>query len=160
MPERAAKDIMVPITKYASVNVHDCLKRAVQVLKDSHSTGYRSLAVLDDDGNLVGFLTTRTLLKALGVYGFDEDIETMDSWGTFFAKIEKERLKKVKVKKIMRPVMDVYVNEDTPVQEIARVILANQVNHIPVLDKNKKVVGIVRTIDILDILADLLEGKK
>jgi len=157
MPDRAAREIMVPVSKYAAVNENDSLKHAIQVLKDSLPAGFRTLIVLDDEGNLAGFLTTRTLLKALGVYGVEEDIWTTDNWGTFFMRIEKERLKKVKVKKIMRPVVKVFVNEDTPVQEVARVILTNQINHIPVLDKEKKAVGIIRTIDILDVLAGFLE---
>ncbi|MEW6426081.1 MAG: CBS domain-containing protein, partial [Bacillota bacterium] len=87
----------------------------------------------------------------------EEDIWTTDNWGTFFMRIEKERLKKVTVKKVMRPVVKVFVSEDTPVQEVARVILTNQINHIPVLNKEKKAVGIIRTIDLLDVLADFLE---
>ncbi|MEW5898015.1 MAG: CBS domain-containing protein [Bacillota bacterium] len=157
MPDRVAREIMVPVSKYAAVNENDSLKHAIQVLKDSLPSGFRTLIVLDNEGNLAGFLTTRTLLKALGVYGVEEDIWTTDNWGTFFMRIEKERLKKVKVKKIMRPVVKVFVNEDTPVQEVARVILTNQINHIPVLDKEKKAVGIIRTIDILDVLAGFLE---
>ncbi|MCL6448142.1 MAG: CBS domain-containing protein [Armatimonadetes bacterium] len=157
MPDRVAREIMVPVSKYAAVNENDSLKHAIQVLKDSLPSGFRTLIVLDDEGNLAGFLTTRTLLKALGVYGVEEDIWTTDNWGTFFMRIEKERLKKVKVKKIMRPVVKVFVNEDTPVQEVAHVILTSQINHIPVLDKEKKAVGIIRTIDILDVLAGFLE---
>ncbi len=157
MPDRTAREIMVPVSKYAAVNENDSLKHALQVLKDSLPSGFRTLIVLNNEGNLAGFLTTRTLLKALGVYGVEEDIWTTDNWGTFFMRIEKERLKKVKVKKIMRPVVKVFVNEDTPVQEVARVILTNQINHIPVLDKEKKAVGIIRTIDILDVLAGFLE---
>jgi len=157
MPDRVAGDIMVPVSKYAAVKENDSLKHSIQVLKDSLPSGFRTLIVLDDAQDLVGFLTTRTLLKALGVYGVEEDIWTTDNWGTFFMRIEKERLKKVKVKKIMRPLVKVFVNEDTPVQEVARVILTSQINHIPVLNKEKKAVGIIRTIDILDVLAGFLE---
>ncbi|WP_027718537.1 CBS domain-containing protein [Desulfovirgula thermocuniculi] len=157
MPERRAKDIMVPIGRYASVSIHDNLRHAIKVLRSSLSSGYRSLAVMDEEGNLVGFLTTRTLLNALSIYGLDEDLETADSWGTFFIRLEKERLKDVRVGKIMRPVREVFVEQDTPLPEVARVILSSQVNHVPVLDENKRVIGIVRTIDILDVLAELME---
>lgn len=156
MPERKARDIMIPIENYASVNACDNLRDAMRVLRNSLSSGYRTLAVIDEKGDLVGFLTTRTLLNALSVYGFDEDFEMADNWGTFFVRMEKERLKNVKVKKIMRPVEEVFVNEDTPLHEVARVLLSSQVNHVPVLNEQKRVVGIVRTIDILDVLADIL----
>lgn len=158
MPERTARDIMMPIEKYATVRAGDCVKEAVRKLRRAALTsGHRTLVVLDDEKNLVGFVTTRTLLKALSVYGFDEDIETADNWGTFFTRLEKERLKNVKVKKIMRPVSTVFVSEDTPLPEVARTILSSQINHVPVLDENKKVVGIVRTIDLLDVIAGLME---
>lgn len=158
MPERTARDIMVPIDRYVTVRACDCLKEAIKRLRRAAlSYGHRTLVVLDDDKNLVGFVTTRTLLKALSVYGFDEDIETADSWGTFFTRLEKERLKNVKVKKIMRPVSTVFVNENTPLPEVAKTILSSQINHVPVLDENKKVVGIVRTIDLLDVIAGLME---
>ncbi|SHI54832.1 CBS domain-containing protein [Desulfofundulus thermosubterraneus] len=157
MPERMAKDIMVPISNYATVNADDCLKHALEVFGNAVSRGYRTLIVLDEHGNIVGFLTTRTILKALAAYGVEEDIWSADSWGTFFIRIERERLKNTKVKKVMRPVVQVFVDENTPIQEVARVILANQVNHIPVLNKERKVVGVVRTIDILDVLAKFLK---
>lgn len=160
MPERRAKDIMVPIGRYASVGIHDNLRHAIKVLRSSLSSGYRSLAVMDEEGNLVGFLTTRTLLNALSVYGLDENLEAADNWGTFFIRLEKERLKNVRVGKIMRPVREVFVDQDTLLPEVARVILSNQVNHVPVLDENKRVIGIVRTIDILDVLAELMEPPK
>ncbi len=158
MLQRTAKDIMVPISNYATVNADDSLKQALEVFENAASRGYRTLLVLNGQGNITGFLTTRTILKALAAYGVEEDIWTTDSWGTFFLRIERERLKNTKVKKIMRPVVQVYVDENTPVQEVARVILANQVNHIPVLDRERKVTGIVRTIDILDVLAKFLKN--
>ncbi|MDQ0285114.1 CBS domain-containing protein [Desulfofundulus luciae] len=158
MPGRLAKDIMVPISNYASVNADDSLRHALEVFGNAVPRGYRTLIVLDEHGNIVGFLTTRTILKALAAYGVEEDLWTADSWGTFFVRIERERLKNTKVKKVMRPVVKVFVDENTPIQEVARIILTNQVNHIPVFNREGRVVGVVRTIDILDVLANFLKN--
>ncbi|MGB9804904.1 HPP family protein [Desulfofundulus sp.] len=158
MPGRLAKDIMVPISNYASVNAEDSLRHALEVFGNAIPRGYRTLIVLDEHGDIVGFLTTRTILKALAAYGVEEDIWSTDSFGTFFLRIERERLKNTKVKKVMRPVVKVFVDENTPIQEVARVILAHQVNHIPVLNSERRVVGIVRTIDIINELAKFLKN--
>jgi CBS domain containing-hemolysin-like protein len=157
MPDRLAKDIMIPLSEYAAVNVTDSLKDAIRILKESLPIGHRTLAVLDDKGDLAGFLTTRTILKALGVYGIDEDAWNRIAWGTFFSRIEKNRLKYQGLSKIMRPVVNIFVHEDSSLHEVTQVILKNQINHIPVYNKQKKVTGIIRTIDILDTLADLLD---
>ena len=157
MPDRLAKDIMIPLSEYANVNVNATFKDAIRVLKDSLSRGHRTLAVLDDRGDLAGFLTTRTILKALGVYGIDEDSWNRIAWGNFFSRIEKNRLKSQGLSKLMRPVVNIFVNEEDTLHEVTQVILKNQINHIPVYNAQDKVTGIIRTIDILDTLAELLD---
>lgn len=155
MPDRTARDIMIPIREYASVNTGDSLIHALITLKQSLPMGHRSLAVLED-GDLAGFLTTRSILKSLEVYGFGEETWSRVNWGNFFTRKEKDRLKDISVKKIMRPVYDIYVEEDTPLPEVTRLILRKQVNHIPVRSKAGELYGIIRTIDVLDILAGFL----
>lgn len=155
MPDRTAKDIMIPLAEYASVSPEDSLHQAIIILKENLPRSHRSLAVLEK-GRLIGFLTTRTILKSLEVYGFEEGSWDRINWGNFFTRKEKDRLKNINVRKIMRPAFDVYLDDDTPLQEVTRVLLRKQVNHIPVRDKEGNLVGIIRTIDVLDVLADLL----
>lgn len=120
---------------------------------------------MDGDDNLVGFLTVRTILKSLDVLAFKDtplsssgtDIILLGTWSGFFLKSRLESISKVKVKEVMRPVFKVFVNETNTLQEVAKAILKTQVNHIPVLDKNQKAVGIIRTVDILDILGSFLD---
>jgi CBS domain-containing protein len=155
MPDRTAKDIMIPLGEYASVSPEDSLARAILVLMENLPRGHRSLAVLEE-GRLVGFLTTRTILNALEVYGFEEKNWDRITWGNFFTRKEKDRLKNVGVRKIMRPAHDIYLDEDTPLGEVTRTLLRKQVNHIPVRNGKGRLVGIIRTIDVLDVLAGLL----
>lgn len=159
MPERLAKDIMIPIEEYATVNAEDSLKDAIKVLRNSLPLGHRSLAVLDNKGNLVGFLTIRTILNALEAHAFKHsDYAWSMSWSRFFLASSMERTARIKVREVMRPVIEVFVNENTSLQDVAQTILKNRVNHIPVLNKELKAVGIVRAVDLLDIFGSFLDA--
>lgn len=162
---RTAKDVMIPIHAYATVKEEDTLKTALLTLRDalfSANAGHRTLAVLNERGELTGFLTVRSILKSLEALAFKDDAQSrrhlplVGSWIRFFLKNKMEKAAAAKVKDVMRPVEKVYVDEDAPLTEVARVILMNRVNHIPVLNKERKVVGIVRSIDLLDIIDDFL----
>ncbi|MEW6424343.1 MAG: CBS domain-containing protein [Bacillota bacterium] len=52
----------------------------------------------------------------------------------------------------------IFVREDNSLPEVARTILKNRVNHIPVLNKEQKVVGLIRAVDVLDIVGNLLDS--
>jgi len=166
MPERLARDAMVPIAEYATVGEEDSLKQALFTLRDSLASGHRTLAVLDKNGNLAGFLTTRTIIKALGILAFKDNslagtgwnIPLVESWARFFLKSKLEQASEVKVKDVMRPVHKIFVREDNSLPEVARTILKNRVNHIPVLNKEQKVVGLIRAVDVLDIVGNLLDS--
>lgn len=154
--ERTAKEIMIPIEEYASVNANDSLKQAVLEMKKAIPSGRRTLAVIDDQHHLIGFLTIRTILKALEVTAFKDSTDWALSWGGYFLKRDIEHLSKLKVREVMRPVIKVFVEENTPLQEVARIILKNQVNNIPVVDSERKVTGIIRAADVLDVFASFL----
>lgn len=156
MPERKARDIMTPISDVAGVNENDSLKHAIMVLKDA-SGCHGTLAVMDDHQNLVGFLTVRTILKALESIAFRETDWAL-SWGGFFLTRNIEHISRAKVKEVMRPVVKVFIDEGASLEETAKTILKNQVNNIPVTGGDGRVVGIVRAADVLDVLAGFLKG--
>ncbi|WP_027718536.1 CBS domain-containing protein [Desulfovirgula thermocuniculi] len=162
---RTAKDIMVPIHAYATVKENDTLKTALLHLHRAlytGSAGHRTLAVLDEYGNLTGFLTVRSILKSLEALAYKESLQggrhlpSVSFWARLFLKNKIEKIAGAKVRDVMRPVEKIFVHEDTSLTEVARVILLNRVNHIPVLDKEHRVVGIVRSIDLLDVIDEFL----
>lgn len=158
MPERLAKDIMIPMAEYATVNVEDSLKDALSTLRNALPSGHRSLAVVDDNGNLVGFLTVRTILRALEDHVFKHsDFVWSMSWSRFFLTNKMGHTAKIKVREVMRPVIEVFVNENSTLQDVAQTVLRNRVHHIPVLNKELKVVGIIRAIDLLEVFGSFLE---
>jgi len=171
MPDRLAKDVMVSITEYTVVKEEDTLRRALLVLKSSLGSGHRTLAVQGGRDEITGLLTLRAILKTLEALAHKEQalagsgwkLPLMESWAQFFLRSKIERLPEMKVRHAMRPVSKIFVGEDAPLPEAVKKILQNQVNHVPVLNKEQKVVGVIRAVDVLGAAGDFLEprnGKK
>jgi CBS domain-containing protein len=153
MPYGLARDIMIPLNEYGTVRKNDTLKNAIKIMKLSLTKGHRSVAVIDEGDNLVGFLTIRTILSALDALGYKDDIQDksgmdippLGAWSGFFIKNRIKHASKIKVSEVMRSVRRVFINEDATAEQAAKLILKNQVNNIPVLNKEKKIVGMVRS---------------
>ncbi|OAT79398.1 CBS domain-containing protein [Desulfotomaculum copahuensis] len=156
MAEKLVKEIMVPVSGYATVHANDTLATAIHVLRESFTrdnwgvvTGHRSVLVLDDREDLVGILTIRTILKAIEVQSIGP------SWASLFAgPIIKSGLN-MPVREVMRPVVKPYVKANDTVTQAIHTLLRSQVNILPVLDRGK-VVGIVRSIDFFEIIGEIL----
>jgi len=106
------------------------------------------LPVLDENSKLLGMFTEKDILKAI-LPGY------LDKVGRFVyeanPKIVKKKLLEIQdltVGELMRHEV-VTVDEDTTLCEVARLMLTQNVRRIPVLNKEKKVVGIVAREDIL-----------
>jgi len=121
------------------------VKDAFLKLLELHISG---LPVLDENLKLVGMFTEKDILRAI-LPGY------LDKVGRFVyeenPKIVRKRLVEIQelpVKDLMRHEV-VTVDEDTSLCEVARLMLTQNVRRIPVLNKEKKVVGIVAREDIL-----------
>ncbi|MEM7817135.1 MAG: CBS domain-containing protein [Candidatus Aenigmatarchaeota archaeon] len=121
-------------------------KEALNILFELKISG---LPVLDKDGKLLGMFTEKEVLKAIlptyvdhkGVMIYIEDVRAL--------KNRIMMLEKLTVKEVMRKEV-VVVNEDISINEVARIMLTEKVRRIPVVDKEKRVVGIVARSDILN----------
>ncbi|MCM8784135.1 MAG: CBS domain-containing protein [Candidatus Omnitrophica bacterium] len=110
--------------------------------------GISGLPVIDAEEKLVGMFTEKEVLKVVlpsywervGKFVYDDNPKVIRK------KIEE--LKNHKVAEVMRREV-ISVNEDTALCEVARIMLTEKVRRIPVLDKDKKVVGIIAREDIV-----------
>lgn len=159
MKKKLARDIMVPISEYPAVHVTATLAEAIKTLKDSFQTdkkgtitGQRSLLVLNDDNDLVGILTIRTILNAINVKSRIGASLTR----LFVRDVVQDNAMLLNVREVMRPVFSNCVNVDDSVEEAARVMLNGKINIIPVME-NGKAVGIIRSIDLFNIIGELLQ---
>ena len=124
-----AKDIMT--TQVVTIEPETTLKEAINLLVKIEISG---LMVMKDDSELVGVISEKDLLVA---YDFLGQVKT--------------------------PVSDfvnrevISIEEDTPVEEISRLLVQQNIRRVPVV-KDKKLVGIVSRRDLLKCI--LLEEKK
>lgn len=165
MPDRLVSEIMVPIEQYAKINADEPLKKAIEIIKSTFARcekgvvkGHRSVLVMDDHDNLVGILTVRSILTAIDKASM-HDSSFGVSWKGFFARDYKKALN-IPVKEVMLPVINIFVLENSTLSYASHLSLNNKVNLLPVMDSNMKVVGIIRSIDILNALGDIIGNSK
>lgn len=115
-----AKDIMTTqvLTARPDMSLKDAMRLCVEIC-------ISGLVVADDDMSLVGVITEKDLLVA-----YD------------FLKETKSPIRDFIQKKVIS------VTEDTPVEEVSRILFANNIIRVPVINGNK-VVGVVSRRDIL-----------
>ena len=158
---RLVKDVMVPIEEYPVAYEDAMVIEAIHALRDSFHQrdgtwyGFQSLIVLNKNDELVGLLTLRGLLVALKMREFVEHILKGDPTGLFFTPHLQGDLR-INVRKIMRPINLLTVQEDDTIMEAILTIVLHNINSLPVL-AGKKPVGVVRTIDLFWFVGELLD---
>jgi len=125
------------------------VREAAKALFEREISG---LPVADEQKNVVGMITEKEIIsmalpKFAEQFGDFDVILNEDSFSRKIAEADK-----VKVKDIMRREV-LCVPEDTSVAEVARLMIAKKARRIPVLDKNKKLVGIIARADIVRKIA-------
>ncbi len=147
MAELSAKDIMnksvITINKNASINELSSL-----LLKH----GISGVPVMDDNGNMVGVATEGDIIVKDTDLHFPRYFKLLDSIIyleslTRFKKNLKKHLA-TKVEEIMSSEV-VTVGETAPVQEIANIMTKENINRVPVVNENNKLVGIITRADII-----------
>jgi len=161
--EKTAKDIMIPLEEYTTVNEDDTVQEGVEALKKSFEifastsrimeTGHRSILVFDRKGNISGILSIMDLIVAIRPAYLSAPKPSMaDSlqystmfWSGLFT-IQAKALLKKKVKDIMSdPPMT--VDEDANLMEVADILYTRNARRLGVMRKGK-VAGIVREQEI------------
>ena len=155
-----AKDIMEPVRDYLSPD--DTLKEAVNrmrvVRRGNGVVGVKGMVVLDGEGNLVGIVSIKDILKAIIPYYM-----TMTELGEFtWEGMLVEMAKKVAGKKIEEIMTKdvITVSEDAPLMECADFIVKHNLQRLPVLNKEKKVVGMIYVRDLYYTIVQALLDKE
>jgi len=113
---------------------------AMQLLKDKR---IRRLPVVDKNGNLVGIVVEKDLLKvspspatSLSVF----EIHTL--------------LSKLQIRDVMTRLV-ITVGEDCPLEDAARIMVEHRIGSLPIV-RDRKVVGIITETDIFKIMTEAL----
>ena len=121
---------------------------ALKILLSEKISG---LPVVDRSGRLVGMFTEKDVLRSVlpsyisqvGKFVYENSPKT--------AKNKVTQLSGMKVSDLMRKDV-VTVQEDTPVYEVAHIMLSQNVRRVPVIDRDGKMTGIVSRSDVLEVI--------
>lgn len=147
-----AKDLMIPLQEYLKPDTS--LREAANILRTAkrgeERVGVKGLPVLDERGKMVGFLSMGDILKAvfpsymslmnLGDFAWDGMVENLAK------KVKDKKVSEMMTKKVIS------VQEDSPLMECVDHMLKNNVKRLPVIDKDKKVIGILYERDLFFVI--------
>jgi len=172
MRQLKAADMMIPLNRYPHVPYWFTLRRAIVAMersqiemKDGRRSLPRTVLVFDEKYQLMGIVRRRDILRGLVPNAMQDVVEnggerdprlTRDLYESAksnsdpFEDIE-ERLERV-VSEVMQPIQTC-IEADTPLMEVIRFLVIHDVSLVPVID-NGKVVGVVRSIDVLQQIAE------
>lgn len=148
--QRRVKDVMRK--HVVAVNVQDTVHDALGLMLENKVF---ALPVLDHRGHCVGMLSSRDFVNM--THDLDEDFHDVshDSevwWGVFMRNLS-ENIGDQSVMDLMTEEV-VSVSADDLVVHAASVMLAARVHRLPVLDGEKRLLGIVSATDVLRALVD------
>ena len=127
-----------------TIHPNTSLQDAMHLMQVEH---IRRLPVIDNHGKMVGIVTESDLLRAS-----PSDVTSLSVWEMGYL------LSKITIDKIMvREV--IAVNENTPIEEAARVMADHKVGGLPVL-RNGNLVGIITDTDLFKIFLELFGARE
>ncbi len=144
-----AKDIMK--TDIITVKPDTEISKAVKILLDNHING---VPVVNDNGELIGILCQSDLIYQQEEMPVPPIFTILDSIIPLFSsKKMEENLQKMSAATVGQAMVKkpVTINPDTPVSEIANLMVEKGFHTIPVVE-GKKLVGIIGKEDILKTL--------
>lgn len=164
LTRRGIKDVMVSIDEYPHLPSDISLKDAIGIVRtsmvDGRSCYQPMVALVFDDKGLVGTLRLRDILKGLEptflqpsstVQGYSEDAAGLSIlWDTLFNAESRERVEQP-VSEVMNP-LRVYVDVNDPIVKAAYLMIHNDLLVLPVLEEGKRVVGLIRMIEVFEEL--------
>ncbi len=114
-----------------------------------------------DNKKVIGFVSERDLVKLISEI-LETPIETIRHLPQVFSphigkemdKLRKdfERAQRVKIKEIMTK-KPITISPETSIEKIAEIICEKAVNHMPVVDENEKLIGMVAREDVIRAIA-------
>ncbi|CCK80107.1 CBS domain-containing protein [Desulfobacula toluolica] len=183
MKDKQVKEVMIPLSDYATVSEEETLVNAIKELQQSRNNTqlnhkHRAVLVYGKDNQITGKLSIRCILKALepkyrqfehpesigniglSRFGFNNDflkslLDNFNLWDETLEELVK-KASKLKVKNVMyTPSSGEYVDENAPISEAVHQFILGCHQSLLVL-KEDKVVGIIRLPDIFDLVCEIL----
>ena len=166
---KIVKDLMIDVFEYPHVPYWFTIKQAIMVIKKSlieTEKCFHPLAILifDEKYNLLGTLTMKDIIRGLeptfmrpsekAQAYISEGEELSLIWDTLFT-AESKQLAEKPVGDIMVPAK-FFVEPNDPITKAAYIMIFRELGLLPVLDNKKKLVGLVRMIEIFNELSSTI----
>ncbi|WP_334109710.1 CBS domain-containing protein [Thermodesulfitimonas autotrophica] len=153
--ERKVREIMVPLAEVPKVTLTDTVQDAVDILRRNASAGRQSLLVVDEDGEPVGILSARMLLRALTPeFLVVEKLSLPIFWQGFLSDRCREQAKKG-VRELMRPLELITVEADAPLTKAVHIMVNQNVGTLPVMEKGR-VIGLIQITEVFNEISTLI----
>jgi CBS domain-containing protein len=136
------------VSLHSGANVHEALEMMVE-------NRVSALPIVDVEDRCVGIITATDLIGV--TYDIDDDVvhtDPMDpsSRGRLFEKLANTVGDEPVSSYMSESVAS--VDESTSLRVAAQIMLREQVHHLPVLNKDEQLIGIISTMDIVAAVAD------
>jgi len=136
-----------------SISPESTLAEALDILEAAPFSG---LPVVDDENHVVGVLSKTDVIA--GVLGHTGRSPGEMVAGMIYhylrSKVDPSKLGEVTVADVMTRRVHT-VSPDTTVRRVARTMVRYEVNRIPVVDEDEKLLGIITRSDLLTVLSEL-----
>jgi CBS domain-containing protein len=113
------------------------------------------LPVVDGKSHCVGIVSTTDLIEL--TRDLEDDLNELDDAGELNRRWLLTKLRSgtghEKVAEVMSDQLT-YAGPETPVRTAVRQMIRHRVHHLPVLDEQRRLVGIISTMDVLSAIAD------
>ena len=150
------RDIMELVRDVLSPD--DTLKEAVNRMRVARrgesKVGVKGMIVVDGGGNLVGMVSIKDILKTIIPFYMTYSELSEFTWDGMLEEMARKVAGK-KVKEFMTKEV-ITIEEDSPLMECADIMVKKNLQRIPVVGKDKKVVGIVYVRDLYYALVKTL----
>ncbi|ABO50338.1 CBS domain containing protein [Desulforamulus reducens MI-1] len=154
---------MTPIHEYSTVHQNATVKEAIDSLKKSffldeqgNVHGHASLLVVNQNKELVGILTLKSILEALVLVKKENENVFNSYYWLYFLDETYKSAAGIPVKKIMRSRRLVSVKTDNDIMSAVELMVKHKVNSIPVINGAGRLVGILRSKDVFGMINELL----
>ena len=118
-------------------------QEALKLMRDKK---FRRLPVVDSAGKIVGIVSERDMLHAS-----PSPATSLSVWEVNYL------LWKLKISDIMTHNV-LTINQDTPIEDAANLMVTHKIGGVPVVDNSGKVVGVITETDIFKAFVEMLGG--
>ncbi len=144
------KDVMSK--DVVAINPDDTLHEALDLICENRVS---ALPVVDSHGHCIGMLSTSDLINL--THELDDELQNLGRTSEMKPQwlIEQlaEALGSERVSEQMTPNAET-IDQELTVCDAAAMMMRNRVHRLPVIDRNKKLLGIISTMDIMGVVAE------